>query len=103
MNFIHLFGSIMKKAAMKLSSLPLKMSVPYRNRTYNRVLGVRVTLVSTCYLMSINVSIYLEIGHFIVNYCQYKLTGIIPFLIFSVSSLLEMLTHGINYCVHHNS
>ena len=24
---------------MKLSSLPLKMSVPYRNRTYNRVLG----------------------------------------------------------------
>ena len=29
----------MKKAAMKLSSLPLKMSVPYRNRTYNRVLG----------------------------------------------------------------
>ena len=51
-----------------------------------------------CYLMSINVSIYLEIGHFIVNYCQYKLTGIIPVLIFSVSSLLEMLTHGINYC-----
>ena len=30
----------MKKAAMKLSSLPLKMSVSYRNRTYNRVLGV---------------------------------------------------------------
>ena len=29
----------MKKAAMKLSSLPLKMSVSYRNRTYNRVLG----------------------------------------------------------------
>ena len=29
----------MKKAAMKLSSLPLKMSGPYRNRTYNRVLG----------------------------------------------------------------
>ena len=28
-----------KKAAMKLSSLPLKMSVSYRNRTYNRVLG----------------------------------------------------------------
>jgi hypothetical protein len=27
---------------MKLSSLPLKMSVPYRNRTYNRVLGVQV-------------------------------------------------------------
>ena len=24
---------------MKLSSLPLKMSVSYRNRTYNRVLG----------------------------------------------------------------
>ena len=29
----------MKKAAMKLFSLPLKMSVSYRNRTYNRVLG----------------------------------------------------------------
>ena len=27
---------------MKLSSLPLKMSVPYRNRTYNRVLGARI-------------------------------------------------------------
>ena len=29
----------MKKAAMISSSLLLKMSVPYRNRTYNRVLG----------------------------------------------------------------
>ena len=29
----------MKKAAMILSSLPLKMNVSYRNRTYNRVLG----------------------------------------------------------------
>ena len=29
----------MKKAAMILSSLPLKCSVSYRNRTYNRVLG----------------------------------------------------------------
>ena len=61
----------MKKAAMKLSSLPLKMSVSYRNRTYNRVLGVRVTLVSTCQLMSINVSIYLESGHFPVKLYQY--------------------------------
>ena len=37
----------MKKAAMKLSSLPLKMSVSYRNRTYNRVLGARDTTVNT--------------------------------------------------------
>ena len=29
----------MKKAAMTSSSLLLNMSVPYRNRTYNRVLG----------------------------------------------------------------
>ena len=28
-----------KKSAMKLSSLPIKMSVYYRNRTYHRVLG----------------------------------------------------------------
>ena len=32
-------NSAWNKAAMKLSSLPLKMSVSYRNRTYNRVLG----------------------------------------------------------------
>lgn len=32
-----------KKAAMKLSSLPIKMSVYYRNRTYNRVLGAQDT------------------------------------------------------------
>ena len=32
----------LKKAAMKLSSLPLKMSVSYRNRTYNRVLGGKI-------------------------------------------------------------
>jgi hypothetical protein len=37
----------MKKAAMKLSSLPLKMSVSYRNRTHNRVLGARDTTVYT--------------------------------------------------------
>ena len=35
------------------------------------VLGVRVTLVSTCQLMSINVSIYLESGHFPVKLYQY--------------------------------
>ena len=42
MNYINKFfveQFCMKKAAMKLSSLPLKMSVSYRNRTYNRVLG----------------------------------------------------------------
>lgn len=36
-----------EKAAMKLSSLPLKMSVSYRNRTHNRVLGARDTTVNT--------------------------------------------------------
>ena len=65
-------------------------------------LGVRVTLVPTCYLMSTKVSIYQESRHLIENPCQYKLTGIIPFLIFTVSSLLEMLTRGINHCVHQN-
>jgi len=52
--------------------------------------------------MSTKASIYQESRHFIANACQYKLTDIIPFLIFTVSSLLEMLTYGINYCVHQN-
>ena len=85
-----------KKQQWLFQSLLLKISVSYRNRTYNRVLGVRVTLVPTCHLMSTNVSIYQESRHLIGNPCQYKLTDIIPFLIFSVSSLLEMLTYGIN-------
>ena len=66
------------------------------NRTDNIRLGARDTLVTTCYLMSTKVGIYQENRHLIVNPCQYKLTDIIPFLIFSVSSLLAMLTYGIN-------
>ena len=73
-----------------------KSIVPGGNRTPNCPLGVRVTLDSTCYLLSIKVSIYRESRHLIGNPCQYKLTDIIPFLMFSVSSLLALLTYGIN-------
>ena len=81
---------------MEYSIIAAKTNVPWGNRTPNCPLGVRVTLVTTCYLMSTKVSIYQESRHLIENPCQYKLTDIIPFLIFTVSSLLAMLTHGIN-------
>ena len=48
------FLFFMKKAAMISSSLLLKMSVPYRNRTYNRVLGVRVRGVLADYMIPLS-------------------------------------------------
>ena len=87
----------MKKAAMTfLMSLLLYFNVPWGNRTLNCLLGVRVTLVTTCYLMSTKSSIYQESRHLIENPCQYKIIETNRFLMFSVSSLLAMLTYGIN-------
>jgi len=58
----------MKKAAMKLSSLPLKMSVSYRNRTYNRVLGVHPGTENSLHSMSIKVIQSLDFTAFSVNF-----------------------------------
>ena len=64
----------MKKAAMKLSSLPLKMSVSYRNRTYNRVLGVHPGTENSLHSMSIKVIQSLDFTAFSVNFRKDKKT-----------------------------
>ena len=50
------------------------------------VLGARATLVPTCYLLSIKVSIYRESWHFSINPCQYKIIETNRFLMFAVSN-----------------
>jgi hypothetical protein len=64
----------MKKAAMISLSLLLEMSVPYRNRTYNRVLGVRPGTENSLHSMSIKVIQSLDFTAFSVNFRKDKKT-----------------------------
>ena len=85
------------------SSLLLKMSVPYRNRTYNRVLGVRASSVNSCQGAFIIVKESLAFSNFPVILCKNKKIEIILCKTLRVSKLLDLLTNRQSHSVPSNS
>ena len=79
------------------------MSVPYRNRTYNRVLGVQASSVTSCQGAFIIVKESLVFSNFPVILCQDKLIEIILCKTPRVSKLLDLLTNGQSHSVPSNS
>ena len=88
---------------MKLSSLPLKMSVSYRNRTYNRVLGARIRHINTYNYKLIQVKESLDFPNYFINLCQNKKTQFhLCKTLFGAHPVLGA-PKGFNHSVHVNS
>ena len=88
---------------MTFQSLLLKMSVPYRNRTYNRPLGARIHLGNIYNSELIQVKESLDFPNYFVNPCQNKKTQFHLCKTFFGARPVFGAPKGFNHSVHVNS
>ena len=88
---------------MTFAIITTQMNVPYRNRTYNWALGVRVGVFDSCQVLFIFVKQSLVFSNFPVLLCQDKLIEIILCKTFYVCNLLDFPTNRQSYLVPSNS